>query len=325
MPELPEVETVVRDLRPLIVGRVIRAVQHGAKKLRKPWNPAWNTGLAGMRIDAIRRRGKWIVMELAGRTDGASRPFTSTDPGIASGQRLHALRSPRLVFHLGMTGQLTAVNAAEPRPDHLHLVFDLDDGRELRFRDPRRFGSATLYPDDAAAGAFFTASRLGPEPFGLDVEYFRSAIHNSARSLKALLLDQRVVAGVGNIYADEVCFLARLHPRRKGQTLTRAEVDRVRGAIGVVLTKAIEHRGSTIRDYIGGSGLRGGFQDSHAVYGRTGEPCPACSTTIVCMRLAGRATHYCPNCQGQGARGKGQAGRGKWERHNGRIRAGPHE
>ncbi len=271
MPELPEVETVVRDLRPLLVGRRVAAVRHGDRTLRKPWDAAWNAALADLRVDAVGRRGKWIVAELDG--------------------------GPRLVVHLGMTGQLTVADPAEPAADHTHLTFALDDGRELRFRDVRRFGSATLYKDAAALDAAFRKQRLGPEPFDLDPAAFRDAVRRTARTLKAVLLDQTVVAGVGNIYADEACFLARLHPARRGATLTPADVDRLREAVVSVLTRAIAGRGSTIRDYGGGSGLRGTYQDAHAAYGRTGQPCVACATAIECVRLGGRSSHYCPTCQ----------------------------
>jgi formamidopyrimidine-DNA glycosylase len=196
-----------------------------------------------------------------------------------------------------MTGQFTAVDAATEPPDHLHLVFGLSGGRELRYRDVRRFGSATVLTDEAAVTAFFEEAGLGPEPFGLDPAYFRTAVRGSTRTLKAILLDQRVVAGVGNIYADEACFRARLHPARRGKTLTTGDADRLREAVEAVLTSAIEHGGSTIRDYVGGSGRPGGYQDAHAVYGRTGEPCPACGTAIRCVRLGGRSSHYCPTCQ----------------------------
>lgn len=271
MPELPEVETVVRDLRPLVTGLTIRSVRHGPKPLRKQWDAEWDRLVVGQCVTGIRRRGKWIVVELGG------------------GQRL--------VVHLGMTGQFTAVPADEPARDHLHAVFSLDDGSELRFRDPRRFGSVTLQEDEQAIEGFFERIGLGPEPFGLDREYFREKIRGTTRTLKAILLDQRVVAGVGNIYADESCFRSGLHPRRRGCTLTRAEADRLREAIELVLTSAIERRGSTIRDYIGGSGLRGGFQDEFRVYGRATEPCHVCRAAISCIRLAGRSTHFCPNCQ----------------------------
>jgi len=290
MPELPEVETVVRDLRPLAVGRSILAVRHGKRKLRMPWNAKWNAALEGCRIETIRRRGKWIVVELFGRAAGRKPPGGPTRGLTAHG-------SPRLLVHLGMTGQFTAVSASDPVADHVHLAFALHDGCELRFRDVRRFGSAVLFPDAESVETFFIESALGPEPFDLDADYFRAAVRKSSRNLKALLLDQTLLAGVGNIYADEACFRAKLHPRRLGQSLTFDEVDRLREAIETVLTRAIEGRGSTIRDYVGGSGLRGGFQNEHAVYGRTGEPCGACETAIECVRLAGRSSHYCPKCQ----------------------------
>jgi formamidopyrimidine-DNA glycosylase len=195
-----------------------------------------------------------------------------------------------------MTGQFTVVPANTPEPDHLHVVFSLDDGNELRLRDSRRFGSAEYFTDRAAVEAEMNAE-LGPEPFGLDGEYFRDAVRGSNRPVKAILLDQTVVAGVGNIYADEALFGAKLHPARPGKSLTAAECDRLRGEVEAVLTRAIEGRGSTIRNYVGGSGLRGGFQNEHAVYGRTGEPCPQCKTPVASVRLAGRSSHFCPGCQ----------------------------
>src|SRR5262249_2889624 len=190
-----------------------------------------------------------------------------------------------LRVHLGMTGQFTVVAGTEPQPDHLHLAFELENGTELRFRDPRRFGSAEFFADRVAVERAMN-DELGPEPFALDTDYFREAVRGTSRNLKAILLDQTIVAGVGNIYADEALFRAKLHPGRKGKSLTPEECARLREAIEAVLTRAIESRGSTIRDYVGGSGLRGGFQNEFAVYGRTGEPCPACRTAIRCVRLA---------------------------------------
>jgi formamidopyrimidine-DNA glycosylase len=271
MPELPEVETVVRDLRPLLVGRRVAAVRVGAKKLRRPWKKPWTTQLVGATVDAIRRRGKWIILDL--------------DAGS------------RLVVHLGMTGQFTVNRAAEPLPNHTHFVFRLGDDAELRFRDARRFGSVELFADEVSVQKFL-AERLGPEPFDLDPAAFRDALRCANRTLKALLLDQTIVAGVGNIYADEALHLARLHPERRGSSLTPAEADRLRDAITNVLTRAIEQRGSTIRDYVGGSGLGGGYQSEHRVYGRVGEACPVCAATIEVVRVAGRSSHYCPECQG---------------------------
>jgi formamidopyrimidine-DNA glycosylase len=195
-----------------------------------------------------------------------------------------------------MSGQFTVVPAGTPEPDHLHVVFSLDNGSELRLRDPRRFGSAEYFPDRAAVEAEMNAE-LGPEPFGIDADYFRDTIRGTARNLKALLLDQKTVAGVGNIYADEACFRAKLHPGRKGKSLSADECDRLRESIEAVLTRAIQSRGSTIRDYVGGSGLRGGFQNEFAVYGRTDEACPTCEAAIQVARYSGRASHYCPGCQ----------------------------
>lgn len=274
MPELPEVETVVRDLRPLLIGRTIRGVRRGKHQLRRPWQARWNAKVIGTRVEAVRRRGKWIVVELAGRDS-----------------------APRLILHLGMTGQLTVTPAVTPRPDHLHLVFELDDPTELRFRDVRRFGSADWREDEPAVAAFFEAAGLGPEPFDLEADYFSKAVRKSQRNLKAILLNQSIVAGVGNIYADEACFRSGLHPARLGSSLAIEECDRLREAIVAVLRRAIEARGSTIRDYVGGSGLMGGFQSEFAVYGRTGEPCTRCGAALECLRLAGRSSHFCIRCQ----------------------------
>ncbi len=270
MPELPEVETVVRDLRPLIVGRTITSVRVGKHNLRAPWQKRWSTVLKAQRIVTLSRRGKWIIASLHG--------------------------GPQLLLHLGMTGQLTVHRSRATLADHVHLVYRLDDEQELRFRDVRRFGSATLFDTHGSLTDYLDA-RLGPEPFGLDAAYFRASLRATSRCLKAVLLDQLVLAGVGNIYADEACFRARLHPGRGANTLTTRESDALREAIEAVLTVAVEGRGSTIRDYIGGSGLKGTFQDEFAVYGRTGQACVRCATQILMERLAGRSSHFCPSCQ----------------------------
>jgi formamidopyrimidine-DNA glycosylase len=220
----------------------------------------------------LQRHGKWIFLVLANQRT--------------------------VVIHLGMTGQLTVVPATATLEPHTHVVLDLDDGAlQLRFRDVRRFGSVTLLAPDENMEVHVRQLRLGPEPFKLEIAYWREKVSKTRRNLKAILLDQRVVAGVGNIYADESCFAARLHPGRAGSTLTGREVRRLAEAVAAVLNRAIDKRGSTIRDYIGGSGLRGGFQDEFSVYGRTGLPCIRCGKKICRIRLAGRATHFCPRCQ----------------------------
>jgi len=272
VPELPEVETVVRDLRPLLVGRRITSVQVGKKKLRRRWLAPWGARLTGRLVAEVRRRGKWILVVLE--------------------------NGPFLVIHLGMTGQLRVLSALEPWATHTHLVFDLDQGeQQLRFRDVRRFGSARLFPDLERMELFFQQAGLGPEPFDVDRGYWKRCLAATRRSLKAVLLDQRVVAGVGNIYADEALFEARLHPAQIGHALTAVEANRLRRAMGTVLTRAIEKRGSSIRNYVGGSGLKGQYQEEFRAYGRTGQPCPRCRTPIQQIRLAGRSTHFCPRCQ----------------------------
>jgi len=180
---------------------------------------------------------------------------------------------------------------------HTHLVFRFENDCEMRFNDVRRFGSATFFVDAKSLDRFFQDSRLGPEPFDLGRAYWQDRLANTRRCLKAVLLDQTVVAGVGNIYADESLFEARVHPGRLGPQLEKPDVDRLRKAVARVLRRAIDKRGSSIRNYVGGSGLKGGYQDEFRVYGRTGKPCPRCRTPIERIRLAGRSTHFCPNCQ----------------------------
>ena len=278
VPELPEVETVVRDLRPYLIGRRFTRVRAGPRALRRRWVAQWNGKLAEREVRSIRRRGKWIVLEL---DDAAS-----------------------LVIHLGMTGQLTVVPSNLAVASHTHLFFSLDGGEQhLRFRDVRRFGSALYLPNVGALARFFEQMKLGPEPFELAARFWRERLAETRRCLKAVLLDQRVVAGVGNIYADESLFEARLHPTRCGCELTLKEAERLRRAIVKVLNRAIDYRGSTIRDYVGGSGMKGGYQDEFRVYQQTGQPCRRCQVPIECVRLAGRSTHFCPRCQPMEARG----------------------
>lgn len=278
MPELPEVETVVRDLQPRLTGRRIAAVRTSRKALRRRWTPAWADALRERTIAAVARRGKWIVMHC--------------DDGCF------------LVVHLGMTGQLVVTPADAARQNHTHLIITLDDGTdELRFRDVRRFGSATLFADRDALDDFFRVNHLGPEPFELQARDWCARLTATGRNLKAALLDQRLVAGVGNIYADESLYEAKLPPTQRGCDTAPAEAERLRRAIIKVLNRAIIKRGSSIRNYVGGSGLKGQYQEEFRVYGRTGEPCRRCGTAIERIRLAGRSTHFCPSCQSSVASG----------------------
>jgi formamidopyrimidine-DNA glycosylase len=272
VPELPEVETVVREVRPLVLGRRVQAVSVGHQPLRRPWSEEWSLGLPGRRILDVRRRGKWIIIALSGNR--------------------------YLLVHLGMTGQLTVVPSVDPMADHTHLIFCLRPGRvDLRFRDVRRFGCALLFTGAPALDAFFEEAGLGPEPFDVRQSVWYSNFVATRRCLKAVLLDQRVVAGIGNIYADESLFHAGLHPARVGSELSRKEADRLRRAVTQVLRHAIRCRGSSIRNYVGGLGLRGAYQEEFRVYQQAGRPCPRCGELICRVRLAGRSTHFCPQCQ----------------------------
>jgi formamidopyrimidine-DNA glycosylase len=282
MPELPEVETVVRDLRPMLLGRRLDGVRLGksAIDLRLAWKSRWRKSISGRTFADARRRGKWIILEFQ-------------EGGCFLG-------------HLGMTGQLTVVPARAERDVHCHIDFALDNQMNLRYRDVRRFGGV-LYCDDESKMEIYLDERLGPEPWDLEGEAWHSSLFASKRALKAILLDQAVVAGVGNIYADEALHEARIAPTQKGIETTPEQAERLRKAVTAVLDRAIAARGSSIRDYIGGSGLQGGFQRELSVYGREGEPCSTCRTAVQCIRLAGRSTHFCPKCQRPNRRGKAQA------------------
>jgi formamidopyrimidine-DNA glycosylase len=255
-----------------LVRRRIRAIQVSAQPLRRRWQPDWEPLLVGRRVLAVRRRGKWIILDCD--------------------------RDVHLVVHLGMTGQLTVKPAHESVAAHTHLILSLEGGqKELRFRDIRRFGSATLFCGEAQVERFFAEAGLGPEPFDLDAKYWQGRLAMTRRCLKAVLLDQRVVAGVGNIYADEALFQACLHPARLANQTSAAEALRLRQALVRVLNRAITQRGSSIRDYVGGSGRQGQYQKEFRVYQRAGQPCPRCRVPIACIRLAGRSTHFCARCQ----------------------------
>jgi formamidopyrimidine-DNA glycosylase len=286
VPELPEVETVVRELRPRLVGRRLAGIRVSRLRLRQPWSSRWDALVVGRRVQDVRRRGKWIVIDLD--------------------------QDRHLVLHLGMTGQLTVVKSREPVRPHTHWVAALyRRQQQLRFCDIRRFGSALFLPSSPRLAAFFEQAQLGPEPFQLDSQYWWTRLSGTRRCLKAVLLDQRVVAGVGNIYADEALFEACLFPGQLGINTNRLQAERLRRAIPRVLRRAIERRGSSIRNYIGASGRQGGYQKEFRVYGRAGEPCLRCRNSIQRVRLAGRSTHFCPRCQAQ-SRTRAAAVRASW-------------
>jgi formamidopyrimidine-DNA glycosylase len=270
VPELPEVETTRRDLEDRIRGRTIAAVCFG-----EGVSPARGLGpveladaLRGRRFEALARRGKYLIAHL--------------DGGDA------------LVLHRRMTGNLVLRSPGEAADAYTRAVIHLDDGAELRWTDLRRFGTWHLTADPEHA-----VPNLGPEP--LDAAWtpdgLAASLAGRSAPVKAVLLDQRRIAGLGNIYADEALHRAGVHPEQAAGTLTPAEVARLHDAIRFVLARAIELQGSSSRDHVGGYGQRGAMQDEWHVYHRTGEPCLRCGTPIERTRVAGRGTHFCPHCQ----------------------------
>ena len=284
MPELPEVETVVRELRALLRGREIVRASLTAPDLYRRGSRRVGV-LAGVRIDDVRRRGKAIVV--AGTRVGGARGGADT-----------------LVVHLGMTGRLEweergpggrtggRRGRAAERAAHLHARWAFRDGSELRYFDPRRFGFVFV----GASAEVDATLRIGPDPFEMTAAGLSRALSGRHASVKALLLDQRIVSGLGNIYVDESLHLARVHPLTPGDRASRRAGD-ILAAARRVLTRAIAARGTTLRDYRRPDGRTGEFQSMLAAYGREGEACPRCGARIARIEIAGRGTHFCPRCQ----------------------------
>ena len=278
MPELPEVETVARDLRPELEGRtVVSAAVTLDRIVRFPDARSFEDRLRGSRIGSLRRRGKYLVVPLA-------------HPGGEDGD---------LVVHLGMTGHLEVREAAEPARPHTHVRAVLDDGHELRYADARQFGRLLLGPASVLEGVR-AMPRLGIEP--LSPEFTGAALdavlRSTRRTVKAALLDQRGVAGLGNIYVDEACFRAGIRPQRRCPRLTRRERAALRDAIVAVLESAVRNRGSSVDDYRDARGAKGSNQEALQAYGRGGLPCLRCGHPALRRAVvAGRGTSWCPGCQ----------------------------
>ncbi len=275
MPELPEVETIVADLRPHLVGRIIvrcelRSLPHPV--VRYPQPQQFVDSIAGLRIDVIGRRGKFILIALDG--------------------------GRMLVVHLGMSGQLRLIDAGAEIANHTHAIFDLDNGKQLRYRDPRRFGRLLLGTETELLDSG-TFPRLGPEPIdpGFDSDDLYRRFRNRRAPLKAVLLDQTTIAGVGNIYADESLHRARLRPDRAARSLSRKSVRRLHDAMRESLAVAIKNRGSSVDAYRDAWGEVGSQQEELLVYGRAGEPCFNCGRPLSVLRIAGRSTVFCRRCQ----------------------------
>jgi formamidopyrimidine-DNA glycosylase len=274
MPELPEVETVANGVHARIHGQTIRSVWTSNKPQTFKSPPDEITeALTGSRIDRVHRVGKTIVLDLS-RKD------------------LSRKKNPaQFLVHLGMTGRLLVSTPDTPIPPHTHAILTLSSGKELRFVDPRRFGRLSVVaPDTKYEGP-------GAEPLTIPLEDFIALFRNRKTPIKAALLNQSLLHGVGNIYADEALFHAGIRPSRQAGRLTRAEFTRLRAALIKVLTEAIQLGGSSVSDYVDADGVAGFFQLRHHVYSRTGQPCRICSTPIKRIVIGGRSTHYCPTCQ----------------------------
>jgi formamidopyrimidine-DNA glycosylase len=279
MPELPEVETVANGVNARIAGDRIEDTWFSGKREPMKTPPAaMAKALTGRTIERVRRVGKHIVFDFA--------PDSGRDP-------------VQWVVHLGMTGRLVVADPDVPRPLHTHGVLVLRSARELRFIDARRFGRMGLHvlrqTDQAVDGSGFTGP--GTEPLRISKADFRKLFHGRRTSIKAALLNQNLLHGVGNIYADESLFRAKIRPRRMAARLTMQELDRLHSSVQKVLREAIRLGGSSVSDYVDAAGERGFFQLRHHVYLRTGQPCLVCRTPIRRITLAGRGTHYCPVCQ----------------------------
>lgn len=276
MPELPEVETVARGLQRQIVGRRILSITLGKTDFID--NPEEiEKELPGRAIRGVVRYGKFLLLRLTQKENAEE-----------------ADREAALLVHLGMTGMLRPQPAAEPHAKHTHVVALLDDGCELRYTDPRRFGRMAYLAGELLQKEL---RRFGADPLEAGLEEFTARIRGKRARIKALLLDQRVLRGVGNIYADESLWKARIHPKRPGARLRRVEVEELYRALQAILERAIVMRGSSIADFLDAEGQPGEYQRHHRAYGREGRPCFRCRTRIKRVIVAGRSSYFCPQCQ----------------------------
>ncbi len=276
MPELPEVETVANGVNERVRGELIQSVWLSRYKepFKTPPRPMAEA-LTGSRIERVRRVGKHIVFDLA---------ISGPDHN----------QGPQWIVHLGMTGRLLVSDPAVPVPLHTHAILHLSSGRELRFVDARRFGRLALHLPAASGDGF---QGPGREPLTISAEHFAALFRGRRTPIKAALLNQALLHGVGNIYADESLFRAGIRPTRMAGRLTRERLRRLHVAVQTVLREAIRLGGSSVSDYVDAEGAEGFFQLEHRVYMRTGQPCLVCGTPIRRTVIAGRGTHYCPNCQ----------------------------
>ncbi|KAB7668018.1 DNA-formamidopyrimidine glycosylase [Bacillus sp. B1-b2] len=273
MPELPEVETVRKTLKQLTQYKVIKeVVVSWAKMIKKPENvEEFSDALIGQRIEDVKRRGKFLLIET---TD-----FT-------------------IVSHLRMEGKYGLFQQNEPVDKHTHVIFYFEDDTQLRYKDVRKFGTMHLFQKGEELHAM-PLSQLGPEPFAEDftIDNFTKQLAKTTRSIKTALLDQKIVVGLGNIYVDEALFRSKIHPERVANTLTTKEIEGLYKEIISTLSEAVEKGGSTIRSYVNSQGQIGMFQLELYVYGRKGQECKVCGSTLERIIVGGRGTVFCPTCQ----------------------------
>lgn len=272
MPELPEVETVRRGLAALVEGKIVTNVVVRYSKMVSPKAEIFAEELEGKKILNVRRRGKYLLIDFSG-------DYT-------------------MVSHLRMEGKYSVVDRHEEYGKHDHVIFELDDGKDLRYNDTRKFGRMNLVPtgEELQVGGLKT---IGPEPTPetLTLEYLTHQLRNRKRGMKSFLLDQSMIAGLGNIYADEVLWLSKIHPQQISNTLTDEEIEILRESIFEELQLAIEAKGTTVFSYLNADGHAGSFQNQLHVYHRQGLPCQRCGTPIERIKVAQRGAHFCPHCQ----------------------------
>jgi len=269
MPELPEVETVVRLLRPSLINRTIFGIRcQWPRHIDRPDLSEFRRRITGSIVQDVTRRGKFILISLD--------------------------REETLIIHLRMSGHLAIVDKSLLVDKHSHTIFELDNNQELRFRDTRKFGRVYLVHESQEV-----VGKLGPEPLDpqFTVEKLQEILSGRKRTLKPFLLDQSMIAGIGNIYADEALFHARLHPERRTDSLTRNDITTLHTAIQDVLHQGIEREGASISTYIKPDGEKGDMQNAVQVFRRTGQSCYRCQSTIQRIIVGGRSTHFCANCQ----------------------------
>lgn len=291
MPELPEVETIARGLAERVTGDTIESVWLGSKRepLKSRASEIVDTLESG-RIAGVRRVGKHIVFDLErGRRASSAVNKGSVKPKGARAKTTPSPSSPaQWIVHLGMTGRMLVCKPEEEIAKHTHAIARLASGRELRFVDPRRFGRLSVTQGFQAPGS---------EPLEVEPDRFIALFRGRKTPIKSALLNQKLLSGVGNIYADESLFRAGIRPRRRAASLTGEALRRLYPALREVLKEAIALGGSSVSDYVDSDGEEGFFQLQHRVYGREGEPCLVCKTPIKRVVIAGRSSHYCPKCQ----------------------------